>query len=228
MERKDYLRYIAHFISHVDPLVSRVEYRDYLKRHVGPSLTAAPESKVRDTARHLYAAYVTSLYSRYGAWDLARKLTTKDIAALLEEEVAIGKKYGVYTETVDRDLSSKGMDRHMKAISERTGYEKALTEIMEDAPAAKPRKAPVKRAPVKKATGKSPAKRKTPVKKTGKSPKRSASAKPTGKSPAKKSAAKRCGDYSVKELRDMAAVKAIKGRSTMKKDELCAALRIPK
>lgn len=197
----------------------------------------APLPKIRDTARLLYKGYVTSMFVKYGAFYLSSKLDSKKIESYLADIVALNKKYGVYYDTIDYDLSPTSMDKHIKKMAV-ANYKAIFSEIMEEkvptkkSPKAKSSKAKAKTLSI---TIPSAPRSKVSVKKAKTSSKEGKSVPPKAKvkkgkaktvSKAKAKKTKGCDDYTLSELRNMAKVLRIAGSSRMNKRELCGTLDI--
>lgn len=237
MEAKDYLGYIAHFYKNLSQWIPKREFAELLAAQLGPSGLNAPLPKVRDTARLLYKGYVTSAYTKMGAFHIVSHLDSKTIDLYLADVIALNKKYGVYYDTIDHDLSLSNMDKHIKKAS-LANYRAVFSELFDDPVTIKrvPKKSPVARkTPAKGTRTKSPAKATSTVaSKKAIAAKKAAIARAavTKKSPPKKTVAKKtltialkgCDDYKLPELKEMARMLRIPGFGRMKKQALCAAL----
>lgn len=229
---ENYLSYIAYFIHNVSPTTSKYEYRDYFAKVLGDDLFAADGSKLKKTARHLYRAYVASVYSRMPAFRIAEKLSDKQIEEFVQSHEELEKKYKVYYDTIDKDLDDKSVDKKIKTL-QLTAYKSVLskidpknspTRIREEARKGREQKKASKANTTAKKTAKTAAR--SPKKTAGKTAGKTVGAKKT--SGAKKVAGKTCSEYTVKELKDLATAKGVAGRSKMDKAQLCAALKIKK
>ena len=214
MDRGIYLGYIAHFVSQVDLLASKYTYRDFFTKYLGSStFQKAPDSKIRDLARHLYRAYVASLYSRYGACYLATRLTSTQLEEFIRDENALSEKYGIFYKVVDYDLSTSNIDKHIEDDAIRD-YKSVLEEISSIGVA------PVKRVAAKSAKRASVKSAKTLDVKTSKVK----SAKPKTEE-APKRTRRTCDQYLLPELKALAKKKGITV-GKLKKDQLCAKMKI--
>jgi hypothetical protein len=152
---------------------------------------------------------VAHLYSRYGAFQLAKTLSTKQLEEYVKAQVELSEKYNLPL-SFKYDLSASAVNKEIKANALKD-YKTILAEIKPiEIKRAASKKSPKKKASVKKA---SPSK-KAPAKKGS-----------VKKTPAKKVTGK-CSDYMVAQLKALAKEKGLKGYSTMKKAELCAALKL--
>jgi hypothetical protein len=226
MERSEALAYIATFIqnSSINSIdASKHEMRRFFEAKLGKSLFSSTDKKIIELARHLYKAHVVRAYTRYRAFDLARKLDSSELEALLKAQVALDKKFGVYYDTIDRDLSDKAVDRAIRKQG-LTNY-KAILKTMDESQSptkikslAAIERSKAKEAKLKAAGGKA---RKT-------SPEKKRSTKK--RSPEKKTKAREtrrvCSEYTVPELKEKAKEKGLSGYSKLKKDELCKLLKI--
>lgn len=218
-------------------MIPKSDFLKLCKDHLGKELFKAPLIKLKEFARLLYKSYVASLYSRYTAFHIVTILSSKEIENYLKETIDLNKKYGVFYDTVDYDLSPASMDKNI-AKSNIPGYTTILKSIAENSnAAAAPRKAPVKKAtsPKKVVKVNSP-KKTTGPKKAVKvnSPKKGVKTTVTPKvplirkAPAAKTLVKvrTCKEYKITELKQMARQIGMRGYSTMIKAELCKSLKI--
>jgi len=220
MEKKDYLGYIAHFVKNIDQRdnrdtpTSENEYRAFFVKHLGTTnIISAPDPKIRDLSRHLYKAYVASLYIRYGAYYLASTLTSKQLSELIAGQTGLIDEYGLY-KSIDDDIAVSNIDRHIKKDGLDT-YRSILTKYLPKSAAPKKTAPPKKTAVTKKAPAKKPAPKKVAAKTT----KKAAPKKPVAKG-------KSCKEYGLPALKQMAKDAGIRGYSKMNKPALCAALGI--
>lgn len=230
MEAKDYLGYIAYFMQKIAPLVSKSDMMAFLSKNLGSQMFNSPLVKVRDTARYMYKGYVTQQYTRYGAFHIISKIDSDKIPKYLAETITLNKKYGVYYDTVDNDLSNAAMDAGIKKFS-LTEYKSILSEFIEEDVSIK--KSKVGKAKVSKAKSKSKVakgdlnaakgKSKTSKGKT-KVAKSKSPIKSKVKKPKAKSKTKSCSDYTISELKAMAASFKIPGALKMKREDLCESL----
>jgi hypothetical protein len=222
MERSDYLGYIAHFVKNVDQLATRSEYRKLFAKFIGTkTLETASDKEVADLARHLYKAYVAHIYTRYSARYLAEKLSSTDIAKLIEDQVALDKKHKIFTDLIDRTLTTSAVDKNI-AKQALTSYKLIIEELYAEKAVkkTKPKKSPAKKVTKKPTVAKSSTKSTTVAK---------SSTKPTLTKPVKKTVTKsvrKCADYLLSELKVMARDKGITGYSKLNKADLCVKLNI--
>ncbi len=222
--------------------MSKDDFTTWLRQTSGvKDITKAPLPKIREAARHLYKAYVAATYSKYSPFYIASKLDSPTIEKFLKDTITLNKRYDVFYDTIDYDLSNASMDEHIQTDS-LLNYKSVFSDIYKD-PNAKAKKAPAtKRAPVRRAAPKKTTRR-APAPTAKKSiqidfvtdddgsddavaaPKRGKTL--AKKAPAKpKVKAKGCKDYLVKDLRTLASTLKVRGSSKMSKAELCEALGI--
>ena len=131
MEAKDYLGYIAHFWKNLAQTIPREDFVKFLSSNLGASMFNAPLPKIRDTARLMYKGYVTQQYTRYSAFHIISNMDSKKINEYLSDVIALNKKYGVFYDTVDYDLSPVVMDEAIKKSS-LTNYKSIFSELLDD------------------------------------------------------------------------------------------------
>jgi hypothetical protein len=227
METKDYLGYIAYFVKNVDQVAPRPDYVRFFKKHLGAAMFSAPVPKIRDVARLMYKGYIGTTYTRYGAFYLISKLDSTQIDKFINETVAIAKKYDVYYDTIDRDLSNTAIDKNIKKFA-LANYKSILADYSDDVP----KKAVAKKTATKSTAPKKTASKTTIPKKTTTTAKRTLVITTTPKKPVRKTAtkgkkaSKSCADYKVPELKDLARTLKVPYYSKMNKTELCKALKI--
>ena len=93
MEKEEYLAYIAHFVDAISPITPKYEYREYFASVLGNNLFDSDIKELKSLARHLYKAYVLSVYSRHNAFMIASKLSDAQIEKYLEAVTDLDKKY---------------------------------------------------------------------------------------------------------------------------------------
>lgn len=232
MDREDYLAYIAHFVDSVSPNASKHEYREYFAEVLGDSLFDADDKTLKSLARHLYRAYLVSIYSRHGAFMLASTLTDGQLDKFLGELVELDKKYKLDYKTIDRDMKNadfyikKSGERKWKFILGKIDPENSPTVIKEKARKARESKKGVSKPRAKSASAK-------PTVKPGVKPAVKPAVKPSvkPKSPVKSAArtkkvTKTCEQHNLKELKEIAKERGLSGYSKLNKADLCKMLKI--
>ena len=167
--------FIAFYTSSVDNLTGPIQYRALFKKIMGTDMQRASDAKIKELARHLYKAYVAGLYVRRNATTIASTLSSEQIEGLIKDQVKLLKKYDLFVEHTDIDMSAAAVDRRIKELAS-TDYKSRLAQLEEKEVA--PKKTKVTKIPAAKKTAvkKSPAKKTaaSPAKKTG--PKKAQSA----------------------------------------------------
>lgn len=228
MSKDKYLAYIAHFVTYISGITTKSEWREYFGRSsvLGSDLFAADDAAIKKTARHLYRSYVLAVFSRHGAFEIASRMTDKQIEEYLTGVLALDKKYKMDYGTISTDIDQQSVDARIKStdfvkwksVLAKLDPKNSPTRIKKEA-AAEREKAKASRA----------AKKGTAVKKTTVAKKSVASAKKTTtvkKSTATRPATKSCDSHNLTELKALAKEKGLSGYSKMNKAELCKILKI--
>lgn len=218
METKDYLGYIAHYITN-NQLITKYEFRRYFMEELGAELFSAPEKKIKDLARHLYKSYIVSIYTRYSSFSLAKALSSKELEDLLEDQRNLDQKYKITNlrgGVVGNDIKkSSVVDKHIKEQAERN-YKAILLKMDEAKSPSTIKEKEAKERAVKREKKASAAKKVV---------KKNVTTSSKGSKEGVEVTAKRT-KYTLKELKDLAAAAKIPGRSTMDKAALMKALRL--
>ena len=204
-KNKIYIGYIAWFIKHNPGFFTPSEMKIFLQKNIGSSLDDTTTSKLKKTAFIIYKSHLAGIVTCANVWDYVYKGTLKEteLTDLINDQLKIRKKYGIYEPPIDMDMTSSSIEQNMESKKAGTSVIEGIYEYGIKKSRVAPKKTPVKKAPTKRrAPSTKKAKAKTPVKRKG----------------------KRCDDYKVVDLKKMATEKGIVGRSKMKKAELCKAL----
>jgi hypothetical protein len=191
MDVKDYLGYIAYFVSNIDQTASRIEYVRFFKQQLGDKMFASLPSKISVLSRRLYAAYVASSFTCYSAFYLASKLTFNDLVSLTGAITSLYNEWGIYYDTIDDDLSTSNVDSHIKKRALTTyksilvQYESENVKVAKTKTVAKRTAAKTTRAKVAKSSSVSSAKSKSAKTVKAKAKSKVAKAKITKKVPSK-------------------------------------------
>jgi len=226
MEKEEYLAYIAHFVDAISPVTPKYEYREYFASVLGDDLFDSDIKELKSLARHLYKAYVVSVYSRHNAFVLASKLSDSQLEKYLEGITELDKKYKIDYKPIDRDL--KLADSHIKKSGERK-WKFILGKIdPKNSPTVIREAARKAREAKSKTRSKSTSAKKTVTKPRSKSPVKT-TVKPRSKSPVKtstKKTSKTCDQHNLKELKEIAKSRGMSGYSKLAKADLCKMLKI--
>lgn len=222
MDRNDYLKYISHFVEKVDQLATDTQYKSFFLKHLGKEMFAASDAKIKETALHLYKAYLLGTIIKIQPFELA-SLTSTQLSSLIGEEKKLIEKYKLDFPLEIETTVSK-MEVAMRKQS--SAAKKVALEVF-----ATPKKAPAKpKAPRKPAGAKPKAKAKTPVKTVKKTAAKTPVKKvPTGKGKvvAKKGGVAECKKkYTLPELKQLAKQLKVKSYSKMNKEQLCKAMKL--
>ena len=196
--KKVYTKFIGYYIRSLNPLITKYQWREYLRKKIGTSIDRALEVNLKYVALTLYYTHFASMSGCVRSWDLIQKTPTKIRAFLLSSE-ANRKSHGMDEIPVVYYTNEPEVVKHMESFD---GKVAPFREIMNDI-STKPNDIEKRRvvSPKKKRTVSSPKK------------------KISGGS-------NKCNDYKVTELRKMATANVILGRSKMNKAQLCKALNI--
>lgn len=199
MADKDiFIRYISYFMGSLSPLVPQYEKAKILRQRLGTDINKVTVSKLRKMAFSMYFAHFVSLTFSVDSWSLiVDNVSLTNLKSALIEGNEIREKYKIGTLPVVYHTTDKKVISHMKTMD---GKISTLQNIVKEEIKV------VRKPATRRTTARKPATRRTTTKKV------------SGK--------KTCADYKVTELRPMAAEANIRGRSKMRKAELCKALGI--
>jgi hypothetical protein len=222
-----YLNYIAYFIEEEGRMMTDKEKRAYIQKRLGKSLSSIDQKDAKNVALSMY--YVTHIANQLnmGSWELLSKnLSVSKLRHFLEEIEDLRKKYHVEDYPVEHYLTDREAIKHMKKKSMFDGKVGILKKYLKTPPKPVPGRGRG-RGTSARGRGKTTSARGRTTSARGRGRGRAAPSRGRGRrSSSKISSAKKgkCKDYLVSELRVMAAEQKIRGRSTMKKAELCDAL----
>ncbi len=151
--------FIAFYTSSVDNLTGPIQYRALFKKIMGTDMQRASDAKIKELARHLYKAYVAGLYVKRNATAIASTLSSEQIDDLIKDQVKLLKKYGIFVEHTETDMSAAAVDRRIKELAS-TDYKSRLAQLEEKEEAPKKTKVTKIPAAKKPAVKKSPASKK--------------------------------------------------------------------
>src|ERR1700674_2989537 len=95
MDRTTYLKYIAHYVEHVDQRSSRLAYKKFFASQLGKDMFMATDVKIKNCARHLYKSYVLGSIIKFSPLGLATVLSSDQLSSFIEDEIALYNKYGL-------------------------------------------------------------------------------------------------------------------------------------
>jgi len=191
--RDTYIDFISYFLDNLSPLIAQYEKKDLLKDNLGSgSLGRISLPKLKKLALSTYYVHFIDMTFGVDAMRLIGKSSVTDLRELLTKGNDLREEYGIGSIPVVYYTPEKQVIKHMKEFK---ASQTILSDLLGGGKSM---------AVARKSTKKKPATRKT----------------------VRKTAGKQCNEYSVKELRDMAADRGIKGRSKMNKAALCRALKI--
>lgn len=214
---KNYIRYIAYFLSVNVQFVPVKEIQAFIEREcTSRFLEEAPTSRLRRCAGHMYRAYVAGVYSKRHPFDILKTLSSAEIEEYLDELERVNTRFGLYVEYVSKDFSEEALEDRETGVYATTGGDVNVEKVLVGLGLAREKEDVPKRV---KSSG-----RKKVSTKRKKTSSRKASTKRSSSKRKSSSLSGKASDYTRDVLKEIARKRGIEGYRSMKKPELCKVL----